>query len=202
MRYFHLLLLLAVSLHADPPEELEQSLERFVEVFNLVDKNLADPIDPEDAIYRGALPAMVRTLDPHSAFLDQEQFESLQEMQRSTEKRFGSVLSLFPGRVVVLQTLPGSPSERSGLTAGDEIVAVNGYDVGNLTLALAQGTTLTGSIAIEATQRQPAGLTRVRITANALQAAPLLGNPEGRVDDDGWVWECAFGKFDTPVLGL
>ena len=134
MRHFHLLLLLAVSLHADPPEELEQSLERFVEVFNLVDKNLADPIDPENAIYGGALPAMVRTLDPHSAFLDKEQFESLQEMQRSTEKGFGSVVSLLPGRVIVLQTLPGSPSERSGLTAGDEIVAVNGYQLSQLTI--------------------------------------------------------------------
>ena len=134
MRRFFLFLLLASSLHADPLQELEQSLERFVEVFNLVDKNLADPIDPEDAVYRGALPAMVRTLDPHSAFLDKEQFESLQEIQRSTEKGFGSVLSLLPGRVIVLQTLPGSPSERSGLTAGDEIVALNGYQLSQLTI--------------------------------------------------------------------
>ncbi len=133
MRRILLLLLLASSLRADPPEELEQSLGRFVEVFNLIDKNLADPIDPADAIYRGAMPAMVRTLDPHSAFLDEQQFESLQEMQRSTEKGFGSVVSLLPGRVIVLQTLPGSPSERSGLTAGDEIVAVNGYQLSQLT---------------------------------------------------------------------
>ena len=134
MRRFLLFLLLASSLQADPLQELEQSLERFVEVFNLVDKNLADPLDPADAIYRGALPAMVRTLDPHSAFLDKEQFESLQEMQRSTEKGFGSVVSLLPGRVIVLQTLPGSPSERSGLTAGDEIVALNGYQLSQLTI--------------------------------------------------------------------
>ena len=134
MRHLLLLFLFASFLRADPPEELEQSLKQFVEVFNLVDQNLADPVDPEDAIYGGALPAMVRTLDPHSAFLDREQFESLSEMQRSTEKGFGSVVSLLPGRVIVLQTLPGSPSERSGLTAGDEIVAVNGYQLSQLTI--------------------------------------------------------------------
>ena len=134
MRHSLLLLLFASSLHADPSHELEQSLARFVEVFNLVDKNLADPIDPGDAIYRGAMPAMVRTLDPHSAFLDPQQFESLQEMQRSTEKGFGSVVSLLPGRVIVLQTLPGSPSERSGLVPGDEIVAVNGHQLSQLTI--------------------------------------------------------------------
>lgn len=134
MRHSLLLLLFASLLRADPPEELERSLRQFVEVFNLVDQNLADPVDPEDAIYGGALPAMVRTLDPHSAFLDKEQFESLSEMQRSTEKGFGSVVSLLPGRVIVLQTLPGSPSERSGLTAGDEILAVNGYQLSQLTI--------------------------------------------------------------------
>ena len=126
------LLLAGLPLQADEAADLETSLRKFVEVFNLVDRELADPVDPADAIYHGALPGMVRTLDPHSAFLDPDQFESLQEMQRSTEKGFGSVVNLLPGRVIVLQTLPGSPSERSGLLAGDEIVAVNGYQLAYL----------------------------------------------------------------------
>ena len=126
------LLLAGLPLQADEAADLETSLRKFVEVFNLVDRWLADPVDPADAIYHGALPGMVRTLDPHSAFLDPDQFESLQEMQRSTEKGFGSVVNLLPGRVIVLQTLPGSPSERSGLLAGDEIVAVNGYQLAYL----------------------------------------------------------------------
>ncbi len=126
------LLLAGLPLQADEAADLETSLRKFVEVFNLVNSNLADPFDATDAIYRGALPGMVRTLDPHSAFLDPDQFESLREMQRSTEKGFGSVVNLLPGRVIVLQTLPGSPSERSGLLAGDEIVAVNGYQLAYL----------------------------------------------------------------------
>ena len=127
--------LFALPLRADDLDDaadLEGSLRKFVEVFNLVNRNLADPIDAADAIYHGALPGMVRTLDPHSAFLDPDQFESLREMQRSTEKGFGSVVNLLPGRVIVLQTLPGSPSERSGLLVGDEIVAVNGYQLAYL----------------------------------------------------------------------
>ena len=126
------LLFISLPLQADEAADLEESLRKFVEVFNLVDRELADPFNAADAIYRGALPGMVRTLDPHSAFLDPAQFESLQEMQRSTEKGFGSVVNLLPGRVIVLQTLPGSPSERSGLLAGDEIVAVNGYQLAYL----------------------------------------------------------------------
>ena len=93
----------------------ERQARRFLEVFSLLDRKLAEPFDPAAAIYGGALPAMLRTLDPHSAFLDPVQFESLREMQRSTEKGFGSVVNLLPGRVIVLQTLPDSPSARAGI---------------------------------------------------------------------------------------
>lgn len=123
------LLLAAIGSAATLPDEtapLEQQLTRFLEVFRLLDENLADSFDPAAAIYGGALPAMLRTLDPHSAFLDPNQFESLREMQRSTEKGFGSVVNLLPGRVIVLQTLPDSPSARAGIAPGDEILVLNG----------------------------------------------------------------------------
>ncbi len=105
-----------------------------VEVTAILQQRLADPFDPAEAFYAGALPSMVRTLDPHSAFLDPHQFESLQEMQRSTEKGFGSVVSLSFGRVIVLQTLPESPSMRAGLSPGDEIVSINGYVLSRLSV--------------------------------------------------------------------
>src|ERR1019366_6645527 len=67
-------------------------------------------------------------------FFDPGQFEQLQKMQESTQKGFGSVVSLLPGRVIVLQTLPGTPSAKAGLAPGDEIVAVNGYAINRLDL--------------------------------------------------------------------
>ena len=42
------------------------------------------------------------------------------------------MVSVLPGRVIVLQTLPGTPSAKSGMAPGDEIVAVNGYQLGRL----------------------------------------------------------------------
>lgn len=115
-------------------EDLETNLKRLVEVYAHLEDKLAEPFDPADAFYRGAIPAMVRTLDPHSAFLDPQQFESLREMQRSTEKGFGSILQLMPGRVVVLQTLLDSPSARAGISTGDELVVVNGYRLTELSI--------------------------------------------------------------------
>ncbi len=121
-----------VSSLAQETNVLEQETRRFLETFNLIHQRLAEPFEADSAIYQGALPAMLRTLDPHSAFLDPQQLESLQEMQRSTEKGFGSIVNLLPGRVIVLQTLPGSPSARAGIAPGDEILILNGYPLANL----------------------------------------------------------------------
>jgi carboxyl-terminal processing protease len=56
-------------------------------------------------------------------------------MERSAQKGFGSVVSLMPGRVIVLQALPGTPSAKAGLAPGDEVLAVNGYEIARLDIA-------------------------------------------------------------------
>ncbi|MBI3696709.1 MAG: PDZ domain-containing protein [Acidobacteria bacterium] len=109
-------------------------LKQFTDAYHAVEQNFADPLIPEQAFYGGAIPGLLRTLDPFSSFLDPDQFRSLKDMQQSVQKGFGSVVSLAPGRVVILQTLPGTPSARAGLSAGDEIVEVNGYRLDRLEL--------------------------------------------------------------------
>ena len=105
--------------------DLAKAVKSFVDVYALVEREAADEIVPSKAFYEGVLPGMLRRLDPHSVFFDPDQFEQLKQMQKSTSKGFGSVVSVLPGRVIVLQTLPGTPSARSGISAGDEILAVN-----------------------------------------------------------------------------
>jgi carboxyl-terminal processing protease len=107
-------------------QDIETEIRSFTRVYAAIESQAADPIDPAKAIYGGAIPAMLRPLDPHSVFFDPDQFEQLQKLQESVSKGFGSVVSVLPGRVIVLQALPGTPSAKAGLAAGDEIVAVNG----------------------------------------------------------------------------
>lgn len=114
--------------------ELERELKRVLDVYLIASENLADPVNPDVAFYGGAIPGMLRRLDPHSIFFDKDQFQQLQEMERSVSKGFGSVVSVLPGRVIVLQTLPGTPSQKSGLQPGDEIVGVNNIAFANLDL--------------------------------------------------------------------
>ncbi len=53
-------------------------------------------------------------------------------MERSEQKGFGSVVSVLPGRVIVLQVVQGTPSAKAGLSAGDEILAINNIALARL----------------------------------------------------------------------
>src|SRR5580692_7163915 len=112
--------------------DLDSSLKRFTEVLAVVQREAADPVNTEQAVYQGAIPGMLRRLDPHSVFFDPQQFEQLKQMERAESKGFGSIVSVLPGRVIVLQALPGTPSAKSGLSPGDEILAVNNVALARL----------------------------------------------------------------------
>jgi carboxyl-terminal processing protease len=128
-----LLFLFAAPTTVPATDDVESSLRRFTEVLATVESRAADPVDSEHAVYDGAIPAMLRELDPHSVFFDPDQFEQLKTMERSEAKGFGSVVSVLPGRVTVLQALPGTPSARAGLSPGDEIVVINNVPLASLT---------------------------------------------------------------------
>ncbi|MCX6638215.1 MAG: S41 family peptidase [Acidobacteria bacterium] len=127
-----LLPLALLALGAAPEENLEPLVKRLTGVWAIAEQNAAEPVAAERAFYEGAIPGMLRRLDPHSTFFDPGQFEQLRQLERSTTKGFGSVVSVIPGRVIILQTLPDTPSARSGLAPGDEILSVNGIRLAGL----------------------------------------------------------------------
>jgi carboxyl-terminal processing protease len=124
--------LLVAALFLRAADEIEAQMKSIIQAYSILEQNAADPVSSEQAFYQGAIPGLLRHLDPHSVFFDPSQFEQLKRMETSTQKGFGSVVSLLPGRVIVLQTLAGTPSAKSGLMPGDEIVAVNGYEIARL----------------------------------------------------------------------
>lgn len=115
-------------------DDLALEVKRFMEAYAAVEANAADPISPDQVFYQGAIPGLLRRLDPHSVFFDADQFDQLRKLQTSMQKGFGTVVSVLPGRVIVLQTLPGTPSAKAGVLPGDEILAVNNYDLSRLTM--------------------------------------------------------------------
>lgn len=148
--------LLAYTVFAD---DLDTEVKRLISAYALVEQNAADPVSSEQAFYQGAIPGMLRRLDPHSVFFDPQQFEQLKQLETSTRKGFGSVVSVLPGRVIVLQTTPGTPSAKSGMSPGDEILSVNGIRLDRLDLDQLIGL-------LQQSKQQPAALV-VRRPGNA-----------------------------------
>ncbi len=118
----------------EPAEELERELRKFAIIYGAVEENYADPAEAEKLIYRGAIPGMLRALDPYSVFFDPDQFYQLQQQQRARAEGFGTIVSVVPGRVVVLEALMGGPAARAGIQPGDEILEINGHRIDRLDL--------------------------------------------------------------------
>src|SRR5512147_817042 len=69
------------SSRIDEPEAVE-NLKKFTDVYSLVEQNYAEPVNVDKAIYNGAIPGMLRVLDPHSNFFDPKQYRLMREEQR------------------------------------------------------------------------------------------------------------------------
>ena len=125
----------AVSLCAQKPaaggDAMQEGL-RFARIYQVLQQNYMTPLDPDRLILEGAVRGMLASLDPFSSFFDRDQFKLLEQEDSGQALGFGSILSVQPGKVMVLQTQQGSPSWRAGLGPGDQIVAVNGVQLDNL----------------------------------------------------------------------
>ena len=72
---------------ADDASEIGAQLKKMVDVILTIDREGAD-FEATTGLYQGAIPSMLRTLDPHSIFFDPQQFEQLQQAQQSESQGF------------------------------------------------------------------------------------------------------------------
>ena len=112
--------------------DISESLRQFTQVYDLVEQNYAEPVNADKAIYNGAIPGMLRALDPHSNFFDPKTYALMREEQRG--KYYGVGMQVGPrnNKVIVVAPFVGSPAYRAGLRPGDIIVAVDGKPTDNM----------------------------------------------------------------------
>jgi len=100
------------------------------EVLERVKRDYVDSVD-DHALMDNAIRGMVAGLDPHSAFLDSEEYEEIRVSTTGSYPGVGIEVAADPAGIKVLRPIEGSPAERAGILAGDLIVSIDGRPVGN-----------------------------------------------------------------------
>ncbi|WP_421881282.1 S41 family peptidase [Pacificispira sp.] len=117
----------------DQPDTFEM-LDLFGEVFNRVREDYVEEISDKELI-EAAIQGMLDSLDPHSAYMDEETFQAMQTHTRGEFGGLGIEVSMDEsGFVRVVSPIDDTPAARAGIEAGDLISHLDGEAVKGLTL--------------------------------------------------------------------
>lgn len=108
-------------------------LRTFNDALYLIQANYVEKTDPKKLL-QGAIQGMIKTLDPHSSFMNAEQYK---EMQVETEGSFAGIgieITLKDDQLTIVSPIEGTPAFRAGLKAGDKIVKINGESTKDMSL--------------------------------------------------------------------
>jgi carboxyl-terminal processing protease len=110
-----------------------ENLQIFSDVLDIVKENYVQEVDNEELV-EGAISGMLRTLDPHSSYLDPDAYKELQVETKGSFGGIGIEITIRDGFLTVVSPLEGTPAYELGIQAGDQILRVDGEPTKEMTL--------------------------------------------------------------------
>ncbi len=112
---------------ASRQDQVAEQYRIFTAALAAVEQEYVEKIESEKLVY-GAIEGMLRTLDPHSSFLDPRAYAQMRE--RQSGQYFGIGVSIVSpgGDVTVMSVFEHSPAHRAGIRRGDVIAKIKGQD--------------------------------------------------------------------------
>ncbi len=128
----------SVGNHSDAPVETVtlpyQELRMFTEVFGRIKRDYVEPVS-DKKLLEDAIKGMLAGLDPHSSYLDAEQYKDLKEGTTGQFGGLGIEVTMENGFVKVVSPIDDTPAQRAGMKAGDLIVRLDEKPVKGMSLA-------------------------------------------------------------------
>jgi carboxyl-terminal processing protease len=114
----------------------QQNLFLFGATLQAIREFYVDPVT-DDTIVKNAVSGMLTNLDPHSDYLDEQDFADLKAMTDGHFSGIGVEITVDNGALLVISPIDDSPAQKAGIKAGDYIVKINGTAVEGLSLTKA-----------------------------------------------------------------
>jgi len=106
---------------------------KFKEVIDQIERNYVDPVDTKK-LTETAIVALLEKLDPHSTYIPAEEAQEAQSQINGSFVGIGIRFQIVKDTLMVVATIPGGPSEKLGIQAGDQIVEVDGISIAGVGL--------------------------------------------------------------------
>jgi carboxyl-terminal processing protease len=118
---------------APTQSEMQKRLREYTDLVGVVAQYSADDVGADKVVY-SSIDGMLRTLDPHTSFLDPKEYGEMQDRQKGSFYGLGILVTKRNDQVTVITPLEGTPAARLGVRAGDVISEVEGVATDDLSL--------------------------------------------------------------------
>ncbi len=110
-----------------------KSLRTFNEILDMVGKNYVEPV-ASDKLIEGAINGMIKSLDPHSAYMTQEMYKELEVETRGSFGGVGIEITLVKDVLTVVSPIEDTPAYKAGVKAADQIIKIDGNSTKDITI--------------------------------------------------------------------
>jgi len=101
-----------------------QKSDKLNSLLNRIESDYVDPVNRNELV-ETAIPAILKKLDPHSIYIPAKDLKRANESIHGNFDGIGISFNMLTDTILVISTIPGGPSEKTGLMAGDKILYVN-----------------------------------------------------------------------------
>ncbi|WP_417266433.1 S41 family peptidase [Brumimicrobium sp.] len=105
-------------------QQEDPNMMRMYEVYTYIDRMYVDDV-PNKEISEAAIISMLEKLDPHSTYIPAEEVEQANERINGSFVGVGIRFNILKDTLLVVNPIPGGPSEKLGVRAGDKIIKVD-----------------------------------------------------------------------------
>ena len=119
------------TLPGGPIINLDTGLRKIQRTLEFVEQNYVEKPDAA-ALIDNAIEGIMEGLDPHSFYIPAEEMQQMQEQMEGSFEGIGIQFNVLDDTIYVETPLPGGPSEKLGIMAGDRIITVDGETVAGI----------------------------------------------------------------------